>query len=88
MENNVFLRVMVNAQGTKSDFNIVLFVAIFIFLLQGFYFYVGLTTPGGKLYMPFLGNYLNFPFWLTVFVTKILKAFVGYMRVQYIAGEP
>ena len=50
-----------------------LFVAIFIFLLEGFYFYVGLATPGGKLSIPFLGNYLNFPYWLSVFVTKASK---------------
>ena len=77
---------MVNAQRTKSDFNIVLFVAIFIFLLQGFYFYVGLATPGGKLSMPFLSNYLNFPYWLTVFVTKMTKSvleILGYSVLQF-----
>ena len=62
-----------NSKVTKSDFNIVLFLAVFIFLLEGFYFYVGLATPGGKLSIPFLGSYLNFPYWLTVFVTKISK---------------
>ena len=62
-----------NSKVTKSDFNIVLFLAVFIFLLEGFYFYVGLTTPGGKLSIPFLGSYLNFPYWLTVYVAKISK---------------
>jgi len=57
----------------KSDFNILLFLAIFIFLQEGFYLYVGLTTPGGKLAISFLGRYLNFPYWLTVSVTKSSK---------------
>lgn len=55
----------------KPDFNIIVFLTLFLILLKGFYFYVGLTTPGGRLSFPFLTNYLNFPYWLTVFVTKI-----------------
>jgi len=57
----------------KSDFNILLFLFLYFFIKYAFYFYVGLTTPGGKIFSSFLINYANFPYWLTITVTKISK---------------
>lgn len=57
----------------KSDFNILLFLFLYFFIKYAFYFYVGLTTPGGKIFSAFLINYANFPYWLTVMVTKLSK---------------
>lgn len=76
---------MNNTQVKKPDFNILVFIALFFLLLEGFYVYVGLTTPGGRLSSAFLTNYLNFPYWLTIFVTKISKLFLeilGYEVTQ------
>jgi len=50
----------------KPDFNIILFLALYVLLLQGFYFYVGLATPGGRFSSPFLAQYFNIPQWLTI----------------------
>lgn len=49
----------------KTDFNILLFVTLYFVIKYAFYLYVGFTTPGGKLYFPFLSTYLNFPYWFT-----------------------
>lgn len=57
----------------KTDFNILKFLLVFIVLLQGFYLYIGITTQGGKLFSPFLANYLNVPEWLTQLVSKSSK---------------
>ncbi len=54
----------------KSDFNILRFLAFFIVLIEGFYIYVGIISIGGRLYIPFLARYFNFPYWLTVAVAK------------------
>jgi exosortase/archaeosortase family protein len=55
----------------RSEFNIILFVLLYFFIKYAFYFYVGLATPGGKLYLPWLEAYANFPYWLSVVVAKI-----------------
>ena len=57
----------------KSEFNILLFLGLYFLLKEGFYGYVGLTTPGGKLSSVFLTRYANFPYWFTVVVTKCSK---------------
>ncbi len=57
----------------KSEFNILLFVLLYVLLLQGFYLYVGITSEGGKLFWPFLRNYLNFPQWFTIVIAKTSK---------------
>jgi len=65
----------------KVKFSIPVFLGIFIVLLQGFYAYVGLTTGGGRIYSSFLGQYANFPFWLSAFVAKcagVLLQVAGY----------
>lgn len=69
----------------KLKFSIPLFVGLFIVLLQGFYLYVGLTTPGGKMYSALLGEHANFPFWLSAFVAKcatLLLKLAGYAAFQ------
>lgn len=50
-----------------------MFIILFFILKQGFYVYVGLTTPGGRLSVPFLAEYVNVPYWLTVITSKISK---------------
>jgi len=57
----------------KPDFNILLFLLLYFFIKYAFYFYVGLTTPGGKLFVPFLKDYANFPYWLTLIASKSAK---------------
>lgn len=54
----------------KSNFNIFYFLFVFLVLYYGFYFYVGLVTPGGRTFSPFLYNYLNVPNWLSIAVIK------------------
>ena len=69
----------------KSNFNIIYFLVILLFFYYGFYFYIGLTTPGGKVFIPFLYRYLNIPYWLSTVVVKtsivLLKA-TGYEVYQ------
>ena len=42
-------------------------------LLQGFYFYVGITSEGGKLFSPFLNKYADFPGWLSMIIADLSK---------------
>ena len=72
-------------QTKKTDFNILLFVLLYVLLLQGFYFYIGITSEGGKLFWPFLRNHLNFPEWLTIMIaksSKFLLELAGYTVYQ------
>jgi exosortase/archaeosortase family protein len=57
----------------KTEFNILLFLLLYLVLKYGFYLYVGFVTPGGKLFFSFPERYLNFPYWLTVAVAKLSK---------------
>jgi exosortase/archaeosortase family protein len=69
----------------KSDFNILLFLALYFLFKEGFYFYVGLTSPGGKLFSPFLSQFANIPYWLSALVTggsKLLLKIAGYAAYQ------
>jgi len=73
-------------QASKSTFNILRFLILFVLLTGWFYAYVGITSPGGKTYSPFLDHYLNITTWLTWLLAKaaltILKlaGFVVYQR--------
>ncbi len=70
---------------SKSNFNIIYFLLVFFFMYYGFYFYVALSTPGGRLYSPFLCHYLNIPDWLSIVVVKfsvILLKIAGYSVYQ------
>jgi exosortase/archaeosortase family protein len=65
----------------KSNFSIIYFLFIFFILYYGFYIYVGLTTPDGRLYSSFLYSYLNIPYWLSIVVAKgsqLLLKVTGY----------
>lgn len=69
----------------KTGFNILLFVLLYVILLQGFYLYVGITSPGGRLYSSFLDRYANFPEWLTILIAKtsvLLLKLAGYTVSQ------
>ena len=69
----------------KSNFSIVYFLFIFFILYYGFIIYVGLSTPGGKIYSSFLYSYLNIPDWMSMFVAKastLLLKILGYDAYQ------
>lgn len=69
----------------KSNFSVIYFILIFALLYYGFYGYIGLSTPGGKIYSPFLYRYLNFPDWLSIAVVKttlVLLKIAGYSVYQ------
>ena len=69
----------------KSSFSIIYFLVIFFILYYGFIIYVGLSTPGGKIYSSFLYSYLNIPDWLSMVVAKISTIFLkilGYNAYQ------
>lgn len=74
----------------KSGFNLPLFLVIFFALYYGFYFYVGVVTPGGKTFSPFLYRYLNIPEWLSIAVIKctiLLLKIAGYPVYQKSANN-
>ncbi len=54
----------------SGTFNTFRFLLLFILLTTGFYTYIGIVSPGGKTYSPFLDRYANFPAWLTYFICK------------------
>lgn len=68
------------------SFSIPRFILVFILLAGSFYAYVGITSPGGKTYLPFLDHYFNLTEWLTWLIAKtalfILKlcGFAVYQR--------
>ena len=74
----------------KSNFSILYFLLTFLILYYGFYFYIGLSTPGGKVFIPFLYNYLNIPYWLSIVVVKLsvlLLKITGYSVYQKSAAN-
>ncbi len=69
----------------KSNFSILYFLLVFFILYYGFYFYIGLSTPGGKVFIPLLYNYLNVPYLLSILVIKLsvlLLKITGYSVYQ------
>ncbi len=69
----------------KNNFSIIYFLLIFLILYYGFIIYVGLITPGGKIYSSLLYSYLDVPDWLSAFVAKastLLLKIVGYNAYQ------
>jgi exosortase/archaeosortase family protein len=72
----------------RSPFNIILFLALYIILTQAFYAYVGLATPGGKLSSSFVNAYLNFPYWLSVFMAKATKAILLIFNYDVYQSKP
>ncbi len=69
----------------KISFNVVYFLIVFFILYYGFIIYVGLSTPGGKIYSSFLYSYLNIPDWLSAIVAKsstFLLKVIGYSAYQ------
>src|SRR3954468_21490394 len=55
---------------SKYSFNILQFLVVYALLAGSFYFFVGITSPGGKTYSPFLDHNLNVTTWLTWFIAK------------------
>ncbi|MBS1745630.1 MAG: archaeosortase/exosortase family protein [Bacteroidetes bacterium] len=70
----------------RSEFNIILFLFLYFFIKYGFYFYIGLATPGGNVHISFLEQYANIPYWITLIASDLsalsLKLF-GYEVHQY-----
>lgn len=68
--------------GTKkTGFSIFQFLILYILLLRSFYVYIGITSEGGKLFSPFLTQYINFPQWLCMALagaSKFLLEACGY----------
>ena len=65
----------------NQRFNVLFFLIIFAALYYSFIAYIGIVSPGGKGYSPFLNHYLNIPAWLTYFMctsAKTLLQFGGY----------
>ncbi len=60
----------------KSSFNLLYFLLIFLFLKFTFTAYIGIISPGGKVYSFFLHNYANVPAWFTYFICKCAKGFL------------
>ena len=63
----------------KSNFNIFWFLCIYAFLALFFYAYIGIISPGGKGYSPFLHSYLDFPAWLTYIICQGAKGLLKLM---------
>ena len=55
---------------SKSTFNIIQFLLVYALLSGWFYCFIGITSPGGKAYSPFLDQYLNVTSWLTWFIAR------------------
>lgn len=64
---------------SKNSFHILRFLLVFFLLKIGFNLYIGILSPGGKAYSPFLQHYLNFPAWLTYFICKCAKGLLQLM---------
>ncbi len=72
-----------------ANFHIVRFIICLLVLTYGFEAYIGLVSPGGKTYSPFLERYLNVPAWLTYFIcsgAKLLLQLCGFTIQQKAAN--
>jgi len=72
----------------KPNFSIIYFLLYFTILYYGFYIYVGITTPDGRLYASFLHNYFNVPYWLSIIVTKGSELFLQIMGYDVYQKNP
>ncbi len=54
----------------QSSFHILRFLFVFFVLKIGFIAYIGILSPGGKAYSPFLEHYVNVPAGFTYFICK------------------
>ncbi len=57
----------------NQTFSIPRFLIVYLLLSAGFYAYIGIVSPGGKTYSPFLDQYADFPAWLTYFICQGAK---------------
>lgn len=58
----------------NNTFSVLHFLIVFLLLTIAFYSYVGVVSPGGKAYSPFLDHYANFPAALSYFISKSAKS--------------
>lgn len=72
----------------NATFHIPKFVIVFLALTVFFYGYIGVISPGGKTYSPFLDKYANFPEWLTYFICKSAKAFLELLGYSVYQKKP
>lgn len=71
-------------------FNIARFLLIFLIIHFLFYAYIGILSPSGKTYSPFLNRYANIPAWFTYFICKSAKGLLqlmGYSVYQKAANN-
>ena len=62
-----------------STFNILRFLFVFFILKLCLNAYIGILSPGGKAYSPFLQQYANVPAWFTYFICKCAKGLLQVM---------
>lgn len=81
---------------SRTSFNILYFLVIYGFLTVAFNGFIGITSPGGNTYIPWLDHYCNVPAWLTWVIAKFalkLLYLLGFAAAQhapnnvYIAGS-
>ena len=58
------------SQKPGDQFHILRFFLVYALLAGWFYCFIGITSPGGKVYSAFLDNYLNAPRWLTWLISQ------------------
>ena len=73
---------------SRSSFNILRFLLVYVLLSVWFFCFVGITSPGGKVYSPFLDNYLNVTSWLTGFIAKSCLALLKLAGFQVFQRAP
>lgn len=69
----------------NQKFNVLTFLLTFAVLYYSFIAYIGIISPGGRGYSPFLDHYLNVPAWLTYVIctsAKTLLQVLGYDAYQ------
>ncbi len=72
----------------NSTFHIPRFLIVFAVLSVGFYGYVGIVSPGGKGYSPFLDQYANIPDWATYFISKSAKGILTLLGYEVFQRRP
>lgn len=57
----------------NQRFNVLTFLLLFLLLYGSYILFIGVVSPGGKWYIPFLDRYANVPAWLTYFISSSAK---------------
>ena len=57
----------------NNTFHLLRFAFVFLVVSFAFYSYIGIISPGGKMYSRFLENYANLPAWFTYLICQGAK---------------